>query len=145
MRRLLLTLVVAALPQMQPQEMKPSDESWPLRGARLLPGYNYVAQPSDVCPWGDIKKKDGGGVAIHFSGGQVQNAVDSRRESNQLAWERRQRFGDTVAHVAMTKDSHLVVSYPGANFDAPVKSLEDVSDVLLMVLGYAEEPKGRGK
>ena len=125
----------------------PGDDNWPLGGVRLLPGYHYTPVPSDSCAFGTIAREDGKGVSIAHSAGSVANVVEEARRAENLAWEKKQQVSGWQAHVAMTKDSHLLISYGLVNFDAKVTSSEDVAEVLLMVLGFPtselEVPKGR--
>jgi hypothetical protein len=53
-------------------------------------------------------------------------------------WYREHRIGGQSVHIALSKENSLSVSYPdtGVNFHVTVKSSEDLTDALLMILSY---------
>jgi len=111
----------------------------PPGGIRLLSGYRYTCDDPGPCPYGSLSKQ--GGVTIKYFGGQTANYVEAAREKKNVAWTRDQIVSGEKVQVAMTKDGKLLVTFDRGlarnNFVADVKSVEDASDMLLMVLGFS--------
>jgi hypothetical protein len=117
----------------------PAKQGWVFGGLRLLPGYK-TSLPSALDSAWTISKKDG--VTIRYTGGNVANIVhsivrDTEKDGTAL-WTKEQVLNGRTADVALTKDGRLLISISPFNFEAKVDSIEQATDVLLMVLTYAD-------
>jgi hypothetical protein len=129
-----------------------ADAPQPPGGLKLLSGYIHEPQQGFDSIVGRIFKKDGitisyevgrvraaGGLAI---GGDFSSAVE-RLPKDDVKWSREQTVAGQLMQVALTKKDVLYVTFPkmGTNFNATVKSMDDLSDTLLMLVTYPEPRK----
>ena len=137
---------IALLVGLQSKPPAPAERGWVFGDLKLLPG--YVAAPPDSLngSW-TISKKDG--VTIRYQGGNVANVVhdwvqDATRDGN-VAWAREQDVHGRKAKVAATKDGRMLIHIAPFNFEAKVETIEQATDLLLMVLSYGagDEREGR--
>jgi hypothetical protein len=137
--KLLGCIVLAALSWSGAQDVGTSaaKTDFVFGGIKLLPGY-VASPPSSISSAWTISKKDG--VTIRYTGGNVANVIhdhvqDAKRDGSAL-WTKEQLFGSQKAEVAMTKDGRMLIHIAPFNFEAKVESVEQATDMLLMVLTY---------
>ena len=137
----LFTAALLSVASASQQVDGPSGNESVFGGMRLLPGYTCTP-PQPIDGYWTISKKDG--VTIRYQGGNVANVVhdivEDARRAGSISWTKVQIVEGGTAKVAATKDGHLLINIAPFNFDAKVDSVEQATDVLLMVLTYGSVP-----
>lgn len=108
-----------------------------LGSIRLLPGYEWQQGRGADSAVGKITRR--GGLTIYYDiGGMAGNQVDARKRAKDFRWSKDQVVGGSPVQILVSKDRWLVVTFPDdhANFNCQLKSDEELTDALLMVLTY---------
>jgi hypothetical protein len=106
-------------------------------GITLLPGYHAVQRPGPDTSEGRIARAKGLTIDYNLTC-ETGSYVDIARRDVKLLWSREQQVDGQPVQIAMTTNKILYVSYPRtrANFWTKVKSDQDLTDALLMLLTY---------
>ena len=113
----------------------------------LLPGYKHEPLRGIDSIVGKISKPKG--LVIQYEIGRVVKAGQPRLGGDftdqakaiaeaERQWYKEQTLGGQTIHLTLTKKDGLLVSYPdsGINFYVTVKTPEEVTEALLMILSY---------
>ena len=103
---------------------------------QLLPGYTHKKEQGFDTSIGKIYKVRG--ITISYDiGGLAGRRIDPEEKSD-YAWYKEQTINNQTVRIAMSRDRELTVTFvkDSANFWARVRTNEDITDVLLMVLTY---------
>jgi hypothetical protein len=122
---------------------------------KLLPGYKHEKLQGFDSIVGTIAKPKGKGLtilydigaipkgAIRFGGSFTDRAKLAPK--NQLRWYKEQTIKGDPVHIAYLKDDSLLVAFPksipgkGINFYTEVKTLEEMTDALLMLMTFPKD------
>lgn len=110
---------------------------------KLLDGYTHERGRGIDSSVGNISKT--GGIAIRYDIGRMAGNYASRYalDKKNVEWAKTQTVNNQTLEIVYLKDGNIYASFPAtyANFMAPVKTNEELTDFLLMVTTYNPEPK----
>jgi hypothetical protein len=120
------------------QEKPPSKEESKMRSPiRLLPGYKVQVQPG--IDTGGARFWKEGGLDMHFSTGTYEFKEADSIPANQVQWRVEQIVNGNHITCVFTKSQEFIVTVnelPVSNFDAKIRSQQELAEMLLMVLTY---------
>ncbi len=103
---------------------------------QLLPGYIHKKEQGFDTSVGKIYKARG--LTISYDIGGLAGRTVTPEDKSEYAWYKEQTINNQTVRIAMSRERALVVTFveSSANFTAVVRTNEDITDVLLMVLTY---------
>ncbi|WP_020472657.1 hypothetical protein [Zavarzinella formosa] len=112
-------------------------------GIKLLPGYKHEKLQGIDTRVGKIAKASG--FAFGYDIGKLAGDAAGSLDKDTLLWRKEQVIDGQTVRVALTKDRMLYVTFTQthANFYGKAKSDDEVADMLLMVLTYANPVKSK--
>lgn len=112
----------------------------PPGGMRMLEGYRHEALRGIDSNPGRIWKP--GGLEIHYDIGGLAGEYTDEYEQRQMKWMKRQQIDGREVVILLTNEDRMIITFrrsgerAWANFMATVKTPNDTTEVLLMVLTY---------
>lgn len=111
---------------------------------RLLPGYSIKPEQGVDSQVGEIVRE--GELSIAYDIGEMAgvytNVCKWCENTKTQVWRKEQVISGHKAVVVFAKEKRLIVSFPEthANFYATIRSPQQMTDMLLMVLTYTPQP-----
>lgn len=111
---------------------------------KLLPGYIHETKRGIDSRVGEINKK--GGLTIRYDiGDMAGNYAESfyAREKQNVIWIKNQKINNQDTIIVLLKDGSIYATFTtlSANFMSNVKTNEDLTDFLLMIMTYGTPDK----
>ena len=140
--------LIAAVSANQPKNASPAAVAAP-GGMQLLPGYTHKPLQGIDSIVGQIVKDDGWKISYEIgrvskpgqpmTGGGFRDRPKLMPKAK-VRWYRQQTVNGQPVHLALSKDDTLLVSFPdkGMNFHANIRSSEQLTDAMLMILTYPQ-------